>query len=318
MAMYRDSRIYIAGHRGLIGAALLRQFEDRGYSNLLIRGREELDLMVREQVQEFFSKEKPEYVFLAAGKVGGILDNKSHPADYFHTNISIQSYIFEAAVRFDVKGVVFYGSSCMYPKESEQPIKEEFLLTGQIESTSEGYAAAKIAGTLACKAYNNQYGSRFICLVPNSSYGPNDNFDLESSHVLSALIAKFHKAKMENSSQIALWGSGQPRREFIYCDDVADASIYAMKNHSRLENHHYNVGTRVDISIKELAEKVAQVVSYQGTILWDEGKPDGAMQKLLDGSKFTSLGWKASVDIMEGIDRTYRWYKQTLLANYGK
>ncbi len=316
--MYKDSRIYIAGHRGLIGAALYKQLEDRGFANLLVRDHRELDLTVREQVDAFFHQEKPEYIFLAAGKVGGILDNKTYPADYFHTNISIQNHIFEAAVRCDVKGVVFYGSSCMYPKESQQPIKEDYLLTGPIELTSEGYAAAKIAGTLACKAYNNQYGKRFICLVPNSSYGPNDNFDLESSHVLSALIARFHKAKIEKANQIVLWGSGQPRREFVYCDDVAEASVFAMENLSLLENHHYNVGAGTDISIKELAEKIAQVVGYQGTILWDQSKPDGTMRKLLDGSKFTGLGWNASVDMSQGIEQTYQWYKQMLLIHYGK
>lgn len=305
--MYKDSKIYVAGHTGLIGSALMGKLKEHGYCQVNTRPHAELDLTDKGAVFEFFSSEKPEYVFLAAGKVSGILSNRTYPADYLHINISIQDNIFEAAQKYNVRNLIFYGSSCSYPKDCEQPIKEECFLTGPIETTSEGYAAAKIAGIIACKAYNNQYGTnRFIALIPNSAYGPNDNFDLENSHVLSALIRKFHEAKMNREDSITLWGSGKPRREFIFSQDVAEASLFAMQNTDKFENHHYNVGTGVDYSIKELSTKIAEVVGYNGKIMWDTTKPDGTAKKLLDSSKFLSLGWKPKTSFAKGLKITYQ------------
>ncbi len=305
--MYKDSKIYVAGHTGLIGSALIGRLKEHSYCNVITRPHAELDLTDNGAVFDFFSSEKPEYVFLAAGKVGGILSNKTSPAEYLHINISIQDNVFEAAQKYDVRHLIFYGSSCSYPKDCEQPIKEEYFLTGPIEKISEGYAAAKIAGIIACKAYNNQYGTnRFIALIPNSAYGPNDNFDLENSHVLSALIRKFHDAKMNREDSITLWGSGEPRREFVFSQDVAEASLFAMQNADKFENHHYNVGTGVDYSIKELSTKIAEVVGYNGEILWDTTKPDGTAKKLLDSAKFLSLGWKPKTDFDKGLKITYQ------------
>lgn len=305
--MYKDSKIYVAGHTGLIGSALIERLKEHGYCHVITRPHVELDLTDKGAVFDFFSSEKPEYVFLAAGKVGGILGNKTYPADYLHINISIQDNVFEAAQKYNVKHLIFYGSSCSYPKDCEQPIKEECFLTGPIEKTSDGYAAAKIAGIIACKAYNNQYDTnRFIALIPNSAYGPNDNFDLENSHVLSALIRKFHEAKMSREDSITLWGSGKPRREFIFSQDVAEASLFVMQNADKLENHHYNIGTGIDYSIKELSTKIAEVVGYNGKIMWDTIKPDGTAKKLLDSSRFLSLGWKPKTSFAKGLKITYQ------------
>lgn len=305
--MYKNSKIHVAGHTGLIGSALIGKLKEHGYCNIITRSHAELDLTNKEAVFDFFSSEQPEYVFLAAGKVGGILSNKSYPASYLHINISIQDNVFEAAQKYNVRHLVFYGSSCSYPKDCKQPIKEERFLTGPIEKTSEGYAAAKIAGTIACKAYNDQYGTnRFIALIPNSAYGPNDNFDLENGHVLSALVHKFHEAKMDQEDSVTLWGSGKPRREFIFSQDVAEASLFAMQNAGELKNHHYNVGTGVDYSIEELAARIAEIVGYDGKIMWDTTKPDGTIQKLLDCSMFLSLGWKPKTDFVKGLKITYQ------------
>jgi len=307
--MDKDSNIYVAGHTGLLGSALMRRLEANGYRNIALKTHKELELTHQQSVLDFFTDEKPEYVFLAAGKVGGIVANKTYRADFMHTNIAIQDNVFEAANRFGVKNLVFYGSSCTYPKHCEQPMKEEYLLTGPIEETSEAYAAAKMAGIIACKSYNIQYNTnRFITLVPNSMYGPNDNFDPENSHVLSALISKFHKAKMEGALNVVLWGSGSPRREFIFSEDVADASIYAMQNPDLFENHHYNVGTGTDCSIKELAEQIAEVTGFSGGILWDTSKPDGTPRKLLDSANFLATGWKPKVTFKNGLQTTYQWY----------
>jgi len=311
--MYKDSKIYVAGHTGLLGSALLKKLNDGGYNRVVTRAHAELDLTDKADVLNFFSTQKPEYVFLAAGKVGGIVSNKKYPADYLHTNIAIQDNVFEAAQKYEVNRLLFYGSSCSYPKCSPQPIKEECFLTGPIEETSEGYAAAKIVGVIACKAYNQQYHTnRFIVLIPNSVYGPNDNFDFESSHVLSALIRKFYEAKVNNAEAVTLWGSGTVKREFIFCEDVAEASIFAMQNSDHLGNMHYNIGTGIDYSIRELAEKVAETIDYKGGILGDTSKPDGAQRKLLDSSKFLSLGWRPKVDIEEGLKRTYYWYQNSV------
>lgn len=308
--MDKDSKIYVAGHTGLLGSALMRELARAGFGNIVTKSHRRLDLTQKDSVFAFFAVEKPEYVFLAAGKVGGIIDNKSRPAEYLRANLAIQGNVFEAAREFDVKNLVFYGSSCTYPRQCPQPMKEEYLLTGMVEETSLGYAAAKIAGLVGCKVYNEQYGpNRFIALVPNSMYGPNDNFDLDNCHVLSALIRRFHEAKISNAATVTLWGSGQPRREFIYSADVAAASLFAVQHVDRLQNHHYNIGTGQDYSIRELASIIAEIVDYRGQIVWDKAKPDGAPRKLLDSGKFLSLGWKSQTNFKDGLKKTYEWYR---------
>ena len=311
--MFKDSRIYVAGHTGLLGSAILRKLKSEGYRNILTITHKELDLIDQKSVDDFFKKEQPEYVFLCAGLTGGIIANKTYPATFLHTNIAIQDNVFQASQIFNSKHLMFYGSSCVYPKNCPQPIKEEYLLTGEIEETSDAYATAKIAGIIACKSYNNQYKTnRFIALIPNSMYGPKDNFDLENSHVLSALIRRFHEAKKEGKNKITLWGSGNPRREFIFSEDVADASIFAMMNVGKLQNIHYNLGTEIDYSIRELAEIVAGIVGFKGKIEWDMTKPDGTPRKLLDNSRFLNLGWKPATTLEEGLEITYRWYSKNI------
>ncbi|WP_048131042.1 GDP-L-fucose synthase family protein [Methanolacinia petrolearia] len=311
--MDKESNIYVAGHKGLLGSALIKKLHSEGYTNIIFKNHDQLDLTNQNAVDDFFKNETPEYVFLAAGLTGGILANKTYPATFLHTNIAIQDNVFQAAVKYDVKNLVFYASSCIYPKECSQPIKEDYLQSGIIEETSEGYAIAKTAGVIGCRTYNRQYNSnRFIALLPNSMYGPNDNFDLENSHVLSALIRKIHDAKNNNDQDITLWGSGNPRREFIYCEDVANASIFAMKNSEILQNRHYNIGTGVDYSIKELAEIISEIIGYNGQIKWDTTKPDGVKQKLLDITEFLNLGWEPRVEIRDGIKNTYDWYLQNI------
>lgn len=309
--MFKDSRIYVAGHSGLLGTALVRKLREQGYLNILTKTHNELDLTSQVAVNSFFENEQPEYVFLAAGLTGGIIANRTYPATFLHTNIAMQDTVFEATHRHNIKHLIFFGSSCVYPRNAPQPMKEEYLLTGEIEQTSEAYAIAKIAGMIACRVYNKQYNdnaNRFIALLPNSMYGPNDNFDPESSHVLSALIRKFHEAKMEKKDRVILWGSGTPRREFIFSEDVADASIFAMLNVDMFQNAHYNIGTGIDYSIKELAEIISGIVRFDGAIEWDITKPDGAPRKFLDSSKFLNLGWKPSATLKEGLEITYQWY----------
>ena len=311
--MFKDSKIYVAGHTGLLGSAILKRLKSEGYRNILTITHKGLDLIDKKSVDDFFKKEQPEYVFLCAGLTGGIIANKTYPATFLHTNIAIQDNIFQASHTYNVKHLIFYGSSCVYPKNCLQPIKEEYLLTGEIEETSDAYAAAKIAGIIACKSYNNQYKTnRFIALIPNSMYGPMDNFDLENSHVLSALIKKIHEAKIGGWDKVILWGSGNPRREFIFSKDVADASVFAMKNAGRFQNTQYNLGTGIDYSIRELAEIVSRIVEFKGEIEWDTGKPDGASRKLLDSSKFLNLGWKPSTTLEEGLKTTYGWYSKNI------
>ncbi len=306
-----DAKIYLAGHTGLLGSALHKVLQARGYNNLITRNHNSLDLTNRQQTEDFFKTERPDYVFLCAGKVGGIIGNKTHPADFLHQNLAIQTNVFAMANRYAVKNLLFYGSSCTYPKLCEQPMQEKHWLTGAIEETSMGYAAAKIAGIIGCRSYNSQYKTnRFICVIPNSLYGEHDNFDLENSHVFSALIRRFHDAKKAGDSAITLWGTGSPRREFIFNEDVADASIFLMKNAERLENKHYNLGTGTDYSIKELAEKIANVVGFQGQIKWDTRKPDGTPRKLLDSSRLLALGWRPSVNFEDGLKTTYHWFKK--------
>jgi len=307
----KESKIYIAGHTGLLGSALLRVLIREGYVNIIIKSHRELELTCHNAVEDFFIQNRPEYVFLCAGKVGGIISNQTSPATYLHENLSIQNNLFEMATKYNVKNVIFYGSSCTYPKLCSQPMKEEHWLSGSIEETSMGYAAAKIAGIIGCKSYNIQNNSnKFICIIPNSIYGPNDNFDLENSHVFSALIKKIDIAKKNGDQSIELWGSGIPRREFIFSEDVADASIFLMQNADRLENIHYNLGVGIDYSIKELADTIAIAVGYEGKIEWDTSKPDGTLRKLLDSSRLLSLGWKPETSFEDGLKITYEWYRK--------
>ena len=307
----KESNIYLAGHTGLLGSALLKVLQEDGYENIVTKSHKELELTDKLAVETFFKENEIDYIFLCAAKVGGIIGNKTNPASYLHENLLIQDNIFEMANKYEVENVIFYGSSCTYPKVCQQPMKEEYWLTGAIEETSMGYAAAKIAGIIGCKSYNTQYNTnRFICVVPNSIYGAYDNFDLKNSHVLSALIRKIDTAKQENQKSLTLWGSGNPRREFIYSEDVASASIYLMQNSNKLENSHYNLGSGTDYSIKELAEAISKVVGYKGMIEWDVEKPDGTMKKLLDSSRFLALGWKPKVKFEDGLKSTYQWYKE--------
>ena len=307
--MDKDAKIFVAGHNGLLGSVLVKKLMSEGYCDIVTKSHNELDLTNQKAVNDFFQKERPEYVFLAAGLVGGIMANRTYPALFLHTNISIQDNVFEVATKTEVNHLIFYGSSCMYPKNCPQPIKEEYLMTGEIEDTSEGYAIAKISGILACKTYNNQYkNNRFIALLPNNMYGPNDNFDLENSHVLSALLRKFHDAKNDGEKKVILWGSGTPKREFIFNADLASASIFAMKNADKLQNIHYNIGSGVDYSIKELAQMISVIVGFTGEIEWDTTKPDGTPRKILDSSRFLQLGWRPITDIKTGIESTNEWY----------
>ncbi|MCP5496486.1 MAG: GDP-L-fucose synthase [Leptospiraceae bacterium] len=311
--MELNSKIYLPGHTGLLGNAILKKVNEDGYQNVITKTHKGLELTDKQSLDAFLEETKPEYIILAAGKTGGIVANKTYPADFLHQNVSIQDNFFELSIKHNVKALVFYASSCVYPKMSPQPIREEYLFTGEIEATSEAYAAAKIAGMLACKAYNRQYQkTKFLCLLPNSMFGPYDNFDLEQSHVLSALIRKIHEAKVNKSETLTLWGSGKPEREFIFSEDVADATLFAIKNANKFENSHYNIGSGTSISIKELANVIADIVDYKGKILWDESKPDGTPKKLLDSSRFNALGWKKVTSMDAGIQVTYQWF----LKNY--
>lgn len=290
----------------MVGSAIVRALQNAGYNNIVTKTRTELDLLDQKAVAEFFATEKPEYVFDAAAKVGGILANKEHPAEFIYQNLVIQNNIIDNAYKSGVKKLVFLGSSCIYPKLSPQPIKEEYLLTGPLEPTNDAYAIAKIAGIMMCQSYNKQYGTNFISLMPTNLYGPNDNFDLQSSHVLPALIRKFHEAKENNSPNITLWGTGNPMREFLHVDDLADASIYLMNNYDGTEI--VNVGTGEDVTIKELAELIRDTVGFKGELAWDSEKPDGTPRKLLDVSKLHDLGWKHKITLQDGIKETYHWY----------
>ena len=304
--MKTDSKIYVAGHRGLVGSAIVRNLQSRGFRNLVVKTRAEVNLCSQAQVNAFFERETPEYVFLAAAKVGGILANNNNPADFIRDNLLIQTFIIDAAYRNGAKKIEVLGSSCIYPKFAPQPMKEEHLLTGTLEPTNEWYAVAKIAGIKTAQAYKRQYGFNAISLMPTNLYGPGDNFDLQNSHVLPALMRKFHEAKLENAPQVVVWGTGSPRREFLYVDDLADACVHLMLNYNSEEI--VNVGVGQDVSIKELAQLVGSVVGYNGELVFDTSKPDGTPQKLLDVSRLHALGWKAKVGLREGVDRTYRWY----------
>ena len=306
--MNKDSKIYVAGHRGLVGSAIMRKLQQEGYTNIITRTHKELDLTNQAQTQEFFKKEKPEYVFLAAAKVGGIHANNTYPADFAYINIMIESNVIKASYDYGVKKLLFLGSSCIYPKLCPQPIKEEYLLTGPLEKTNEAYAIAKIAGLKMCQYFNRQYGTNYISVMPTNLYGPNDNFDLETSHVLPALIRKFHEAKINNKPYVEVWGTGTPRREFLHVDDLADAVVYLMNNYD--ENEPLNIGTGKDVTIKELAELIKEVVGYEGEIKFDTTKPDGTPRKLLDVSRLHNAGWEHKITLREGIENTYEWFKE--------
>ena len=307
--MNKDSKIYVAGHRGLVGSAIVRNLEERGYTNIIYRTHKELDLTRQVEVEKFFEEEKPEYVFLAAAKVGGIHANNTRPAEFIYDNLMIESNIIHSAYKYGVKKLLFLGSSCIYPKFANQPIKEEYLLTGELEPTNEAYAIAKITGIELCKFYRRQYGCDFISAMPTNLYGINDNFDLETSHVLPALIRKFHEAKINNQEEVIMWGTGKPLREFMYVDDLADALVHLMLNYS--DEIHVNMGTGKDLSIGELAQIVKEVVGYEGKIVNDLSKPDGTPRKLLDVSRLEATGWKYKTELRKGIEKVYKWYLET-------
>jgi GDP-L-fucose synthase len=304
--MDKVSRIFLAGHRGLVGSAIQRRLEQGGYTNLILRSRRELDLRDQSSVEAFFAQERPEYVFLAAAKVGGILANSLYPADFIVSNLRIQTNVIDAAYRNGVKKLEFLGSSCIYPKFAPQPIKEEYILTGELEPTNEPYAIAKIAGIRMLQAYRAQYGFNGISLMPTNLYGPGDNFDLETSHVLPAMLRKFHDARMRGAREVVLWGTGSPRREFLHVDDLASAAVYLMSNYDG--EQIVNVGVGKDITIRELAEMVREITGYEGNIAFDPSRPDGTPRKILDVSRLTELGWQPSIALREGIAKTYQWY----------
>ena len=342
--MQKNERIFVAGHKGLVGSAIVRKLRSEGYSNLVLRSHQELDLMRQAEVETFLEAEKPEYVFLAAAKVGGILANNTYPAEFIYENLLIETNVIHSSYEAGVKKLLFLGSSCIYPRDCPQPMREEHLLSGKLEPTNEPYAIAKIAGIKMCQAYNRQYGSRFISVMPTNLYGPGDNFDLETSHVLPALIRKFHEAKTSDESRatsdkrpndgtkdaaltlkrsapltssersersspgsfVTLWGTGTPRREFLHVDDLADACVFLMNHYE--DSEIINIGVGKDISISELADLIKDIVGFKGAIRYDRTKPDGTPRKLLDVSKLRALGWQPKISLREGIERTYRWY----------
>jgi GDP-L-fucose synthase len=318
--MELNSKIFVAGHRGLVGSAIVRKLKKTGFNNLIFKTSSEADLRNPEKVKKLFEEEKPEYVFLAAAKVGGILANNTYPAEFIYDNLMIQNNVIHSSYLNNVKKLVFLGSSCIYPKLAPQPMKEEYLMTGELEPTNSPYAVAKIAGIEMCWSYNRQYGTEFIPVMPTNLYGPNDNFNLETSHVMPALIRKFHEAKTNKDKKVIMWGTGSPKREFLYVDDLADASIFIMNKDfydtvSVLRDSQkplFNIGTGKEITIRELAEMIKDITGFKGEIVNDETKPDGTPRKLLDVSRMETLGWKASVSLREGIESAYNWF----LENY--
>ena len=320
--MNKNSKIYIAGHRGLVGSAIVKNLQAKGYTNLVYKTHKELDLTNQIEVEKFFETELPEYVILAAAKVGGIVANNTYRADFIYENLAIQNNVIHQSYKYKVKKLLFLGSTCIYPKDAPQPMKEDCLLTSPLEYTNEPYAIAKIAGIKMCESYNLQYNTNFISVMPTNLYGPNDNFDLETSHVLPALLRKMHEAKIDNTPFVEIWGSGKPRREFLYSDDMADACVFLLENRDfkdtyknnekEIRNTHINIGTGIDISIKELAELIRQIVDYKGELKFNSEKPDGTMVKLTDPSKLHSLGWKHKVELEDGIRTMYEWYLGSL------
>jgi GDP-L-fucose synthase len=311
--MHKNAKIYVAGHRGLVGSAIFKELREQGYERVMGRTRAELDLLDGEAVRVFFASEKPDYVFLAAARVGGIKANDSFPATFLYENLQIQNNIIHAAHLSGVRKLLFLGSSCIYPRLAPQPMRESHLLSGPLEPTNEWYAIAKIAGIKMCQAYRRQYGSDFISAMPTNMYGPNDNFDLESSHVIPALIRKFHEGKEQRAPRVVCWGTGSPRREFLYSEDLARACVFLMENYS--EEQFINVGYGSDISIRELAETVRRVVGYSGEIGWDTGKPDGTPRKLMDTTRLESLGWRPRVPLEEGLRLTYEAFLRGEVAH---
>lgn len=311
MAIDRNAKIYVAGHRGLVGSAIKRRLEKGGYTNVIGRTHKELDLLNQQATNKFFDQERPEYIFLAAAKVGGINANNTYPADFIYQNLQVQNNVIHAAHQSGAKWMCFLGSSCIYPRECAQPIKEDYLLTGPLEPTNEPYAVAKIMGIELCNLYNSGLGTRFVSVMPTNLYGPNDNYDLANSHVLPALIRKAHEAKQKGDSEYAVWGTGNPMREFLYVDDMADACVFLMENN--INEGVFNIGSGQDVTIRELAETVMEVVGFKGKIIFDSSKPDGTPRKLLDVSRMAGLGWKAKTSLREGIDLTYQdFLKQSI------
>ena len=307
----KQPKIFIAGHRGLVGSAIERNLRGKGYEQLITRTRRELDLLDRGQVDEFFRTHRPDWVFLAAAKVGGIMANSTLPAEFIYENLVIETNVIDSAHRHDVSKLLFLGSSCIYPKHASQPMAEDALLTGLLEPTNEPYAIAKIAGIKMCHAYHQQYGREFLCVMPTNLYGPNDNFDLETSHVLPALMRKMHDAKVAGAAAVEVWGSGQPRREFLHCDDLADACTYLMESKTVADTGELvNIGVGKDLSIRELAELIAQVVGFTGELQFDPSKPDGTPRKLLNVDRLTRLGWTAKISLRGGLEQTYAWMLQ--------
>lgn len=304
--MQKTDKIFVAGHRGLVGSAICRELARQGYKNVLTRTREALDLLDAAAVIKFFKKEKPEYVFLAAAKVGGILANNIYPADFIYENLVIETNVIHSAYVAGVKKLLFLGSSCIYPKHCPQPMKEKYLLTGPLEPTNKAYAVAKIAGIVLCQSLAAQHGANFISVMPTNLYGPNDNFDLETSHVLPAMIRKFHDAKVRGAKKVVLWGTGSPKREFLHVDDLASACVYLMNHYNSPEI--VNIGTGEDLTVKALAKLVQGIVGFQGGIVWDKTRPNGVPRKLLDVSRLHGLGWTHRIHLPEGIAMTYRWY----------
>ncbi len=307
--MKKDAKIFIAGHRGMVGSAIHRKLISEGYTNIIVRTSSEMDLSVQEPVNEFFETERPEYVFLAAAKVGGIMANNMYLADFLYENLMIQSNVIHSAYATGVKKLMFLGSSCIYPKLAPQPMKEEYLLTGLLEPTNEPYAIAKIAGIKMCDAYRAQYGCNFISVMPTNLYGPNDNYDLQNAHVLPTLIRKFHEAKQNGDPAVTIWGTGTPRREFLHADDLAAACVYLMENYN--EEGLVNIGTGEDVTITELAMLIKEIVGYEGALVYDHTKPDGTPRKLMDVSKLTQIGWKYSIELKDGLKRVYDDYQNS-------
>jgi GDP-L-fucose synthase len=307
--MQKNDKIYIAGHRGLVGSSITRKLKILGYNNLILKAHTGLDLTNQQETFDFFKKEKPDYVFLAAARVGGILANSTYKAEFIYNNIMIAANVIEASFRTKVKKLLNLGSSCIFPKQAPQPLKEEYLLSGFLEKTNEPYAVAKITAIKLCRYYNEQYGTNYISVMPCNLYGPHDNFDLKTSHVLPALIVKIHYAKQRRESSVVIWGDGSPEREFLYVDDLADASIYLMSNYNYTDLGEFiNVGTGKDISIKDLAELIAGIIVYSGKFVWDTSMPNGTPKKLLDISHINNLGWYAHTSLHDGIKKTYQWY----------
>jgi GDP-L-fucose synthase len=301
--MEKDAKIYVAGHRGLVGSALIRQLRAEGYNNIITRTRTELDLCNQQAVDDFFEQEKPDYVFLSAAKVGGILANRDYPAEFIYQNLMIECNIIHAAYKYNIKKLLFLGSSCIYPRECPQPMKESYLLTSPLEETNKAYAIAKIAGLIMCDAYNKQYGTKFISCMPTNLYGPEDNYHLQNSHVVPALLRKIIEAKKRGDSTFVVWGTGTVRREFLYVDDLAQAALFLMQHYDGSTT--INIGTGIDCTIRELVETIKQVVGYEGEIIFDISKPDGTPQKLLDVTMLKSLGWSALTSLKEGLEKTY-------------